>query len=79
MIPFRSKHNHGYHRKKASFSQNKHLLAHPIGLLALLVVGFIFIMLAANFFINMLNNLIFAGGDIFDNMKKMVLLQSKKI
>ncbi|MGZ2547224.1 hypothetical protein ACUXAL_002966, partial [Staphylococcus saprophyticus] len=55
MIPFRNKHNHGYHRKKASFSQNKHLLAHPIGLLALLVVGFIFIMLAANFFINMLN------------------------
>lgn len=70
MIPFRNKHNHGYHRKKASFSQNKHLLAHPIGLLALLVVGFIFIMLAANFFINMLNNLIFSGGDIFENMKK---------
>lgn len=70
MIPFRSKHNHGYHRKKASFSQNKHLLAHPIGLLSLLVVGFVFIMLAANFFINMLNNLIFAGGDIFENMKK---------
>ncbi|MDK9850193.1 VirD4-like conjugal transfer protein, CD1115 family [Staphylococcus equorum] len=70
MNPFKKQHNHGYHRKKASFSQNKHILAHPIGLLALLVVGFIFIMMAANFFINMLNNLVFAGGDIFDNMKK---------
>lgn len=70
MYPFKKQHNHGYHRKKASFSQNKHILAHPIGLFILLMVGFIFIMLAANFFINMMNNLIFASGDIFDKMKK---------
>lgn len=70
MIPFRNQNNHGYHRKKASFSQNKHFLAHPIGLLILLVVGFAFSILVANFFINFVYNLIFSGGDIFDNMEK---------
>lgn len=70
MIPFRSEHNHGYHKKRASFSQNKHLLAHPIGIITLLAVGFIFTILIANFFINMLNHLLFMSGDLFSNMKK---------
>lgn len=69
MSLFKNKHNHGYHRKKTSFSQNKHLLAHPVGLIFLLGVGFIVAILVANFFINMLNNLFFSGGDIFKNMK----------
>lgn len=70
MIPFKSEHNHGYHRKKASFSQNKHLLAHPIGIAILLGVGFVFATLVANFFINMLDNLFFSNGSIFDNSDK---------
>ncbi|SUM30556.1 Uncharacterised protein [Staphylococcus aureus] len=51
---FGSKDKHGYRRKKLSFSQNKHLLAHPCILVSILLLIMLLATAIANFLINIL-------------------------
>lgn len=64
-----NRNNLGYQKKWYSITQNKHLLAHPITLIALFVVGFIVLSLIVNFVFNYISALFFAGGSLYQNIK----------
>ncbi|EVE48644.1 TPA: VirD4-like conjugal transfer protein, CD1115 family [Staphylococcus aureus] len=68
---FGSKDKHGYRRKKLSFSQNKHLLAHPCILVSTLLLIMLLATAIANFLINILMTVFFGNHDIFTNMKQL--------
>ncbi|WP_460381579.1 hypothetical protein [Staphylococcus aureus] len=68
---FGSKDKHGYRRKKLSFSQNKHLLAHPCILVSILLLIMLLATAIANFLINILMTVFFGNHDIFTNMKQL--------
>lgn len=64
-----NKNNLGYQKKWYSITQNKHYLAHPFMLIAIFVVGFIFISLIVNFIFNYISALFLTGGNLYENIK----------